>query len=246
MNINKHSALTVSHVTVFYNQHCVLNDICFDVMQGSCVGIIGPNGAGKSSLLKAIMGIIPKAMGDVTFFNGPLSQERKRIAYVSQRSSVDWDFPATVFDVALMGTYLQLGWFKRPTEKEKNLAWQALDRVGMTAHAQRPIGLLSGGQQQRVFLARALAQNADLYIMDEPFAGVDKATEKIIITLFKQLCAVGKTIIVVHHDLQILEHYFDTLLMLNKTVIRYGNTCDVMQSDAFNYAYGKIVKAELQ
>lgn len=242
MNNNNKVVLSVSDLSVFYNQQCILNKICFDVMQGSCVGIVGPNGAGKSTLLKAIMGIIPKKSGNVTVFNERLLNGHKKIAYVSQRSSIDWDFPVTVFDVALMGSYAHLGWFKRPSEKEKRSAWQALDRVGMAHCAERPIGLLSGGQQQRVFLARALVQDADFYIMDEPFAGVDMATERIIIELFKELCQRGKTIIVVHHDLQTLQNYFDTLLVVNRSLISYGDVHTVLQSDALDLAYGKYVQ----
>ena len=238
MNSNT-SVLSVSHVSVMYQKNRVLHDICFSINRGACVGIVGPNGAGKSSLLKTIMEIIPRSNGTVSFFGAPLSKERKRIAYVSQRSSIDWDFPITVFEVALMGCYVHLGWFKRPCEKEKNATWQALQHVGMESYAHQPIGLLSGGQQQRVFLARALVQDADLYIMDEPFAGIDMATEHMMVALFKQLCAQGKTVIVVHHDLYSLDRYFDTLVVLNKSVVAYGTVSEVLQTDAVCVAYGR-------
>jgi len=236
---NNDTVLSVSHLSVMYQKNRVLQDVCFSLNRGACVGIVGPNGAGKSSLLKSIMDIIPRVNGTVSFFGSTLAKERKRIAYVSQRSSVDWDFPITVFDVALMGSYVHLGWFKRPAEKEKHATWQALQHVGMTSYAHQPIGLLSGGQQQRVFLARALVQDADLYIMDEPFAGIDMVTEFMMVTLFKQLCAQGKTIIIVHHDLYSLDRYFDTLVVLNKSVVACGAVNKVLQTDAVCTAYGR-------
>lgn len=239
MKINNNVALSVAHLSVKYQRATILDNICFTVDYGSCVGIIGPNGAGKSSLLKSIMDIIPRCAGEISFFGSTLCHERKRIAYVCQKSAVDWDFPITVFDVALMGCYVNIGWFKRPSQQDKQLAWDALDKVGMALYAHRPIGLLSGGQQQRVFLARALVQNADLYILDEPFAGVDMATEHIMVALFKQLCTAGKAVIIVHHDLQTLERYFDTLMVLNKTIIQYGAVKDVLNTDALCSAYGR-------
>lgn len=241
MKLNTNEALAVTHLTVSYDRIPVLEDVTFTVNQGTLVGIVGPNGAGKSTLLKSIVGLLPLRQGSITIFGSSFAQERKRVAYVPQKSSVDWDFPITVFDVALMGCYGNLGWFKRPGAHEKTLTWQALAHVGMTAYADRPIGSLSGGQQQRVFLARALVQDPDLYIMDEPFAGVDSVTEQIMITLLKSLCSQGKTVIVVHHDLQSLEHYFDALVVLNKQVVAVGAAQDIIKKNMLTIAYGQRV-----
>ncbi len=232
-------ALAVTHLTVSYDRIPVLDKVTFTVNKGSLVGIVGPNGAGKSTLLKSIVGLLPIEQGTIDVFGGSFAQERKRVAYVPQKSSVDWDFPITVFDTALMGCYGNLGWFKRPTDHERALTWQALAHVGMSAYAERPIGLLSGGQQQRVFLARALVQNPDLYIMDEPFAGVDSLTEQIMIKLLKDLCKEGKTVLVVHHDLQTLDHYFDSLVVLNKHLIAAGPVSDIIKKNMLALAYGQ-------
>lgn len=188
--------------------------------------IVGPNGAGKSTLLKTILDFIKPVTGQIEYFVGKQSSEYKEIknhiAYVPQNSTVDWDFPATVLDVVLMGRYGHLGWFKRPRKKDKDIAKEMLAKVGMTTFFNRQISQLSGGQRQRVFLARALAQEADIYILDEPLAGVDMKTERIIMDLLKELTKENKTVIVVHHDLQTVEAYFDEVVFINQEVLNNG------------------------
>ncbi|MDE2705263.1 MAG: ABC transporter ATP-binding protein, partial [Gemmatimonadota bacterium] len=196
-------------MTIAYHKKPVLWDVDLDVPEGQLVGIIGPNGSGKSTMIKAIMDLVPKASGWVKIYGEDYSQMRKIIGYVPQRESVDWDFPVSALDVVLMGRYGHVGWMRRPSKEDRRLAWSALDEVGMTAFAERQISQLSGGQQQRVFLARALAQEARIYIMDEPLAGVDAATERAIIASLVALREQGKTILVVHHDLQTVTEYFD-------------------------------------
>ena len=186
------------------------------------MAVAGPNGAGKTTLIKAMLGLIPSTAGEIFAFGAPLKNHRKRIGYVPQRTAVDWDFPTTAIDVVLMGCYGQLGWIKRPGKKEKIAAMTALEKVSMTDFAYRQISQLSGGQQQRVFLARALMENADLYMMDEPFQGVDATTERAIIALLQELRDNGKTIICVHHDLQTLPEYFDWVSLLNVRMIASG------------------------
>ncbi len=218
----KSSPLEVHDLTVAYHRKPVLWDIDFEVPEGLLVGIVGPNGAGKSTLIKAALGMVPLASGWVKCYGEPLAKQRTKIGYVPQRESVDWDFPTDALDVVMMGVYGKLGWFKRPKQNDKDFAMECLEKVGMAEYAYRQISQLSGGQQQRVFLARALAQNASLYFMDEPFAGVDAATEKAIITLLKELKQHAKTVFVVHHDLQTVTDYFDWVLMLNMRQIAFG------------------------
>ncbi|MGL5094086.1 MAG: metal ABC transporter ATP-binding protein, partial [Planctomycetia bacterium] len=203
------------------------------------VGVIGPNGAGKSTLLKAVLGLTPLASGWVEAFGRPISRARRRIGYVPQRESVDWDFPVSVLDAVLMGTYGSLGWFRRPGPKEKTRARDCLARVGMEGFADRQIGQLSGGQQQRTFLARALAQEADLYFMDEPMAGVDAATERTIFDLFRELRSQGKTVVVVHHDLRTAPMYFDRVVLLNMRVVASGPTAQAFTAENLQRAYGR-------
>ena len=229
-------AFCVEDLTLAYREKPVLWDIDVCVPQGAMEAVVGPNGAGKSTLLKAMMGILPIASGEIKIFGK--SYQRKRIAYVPQRSSVDWDFPTTVFDVVLMGSYGNLGWIKRPGQKEKNEAMSALEKVGMLEFAKRQISELSGGQQQRVFLARALVQNADLYFMDEPFQGVDAATEQAIVKLLKELKENGKTLLVVHHDLQTVKDYFDRVLLLNVRLIAEGSIEEVFTEENLRKTYG--------
>jgi manganese/zinc/iron transport system ATP- binding protein len=237
-NISKVPALDVSHLTVLYNNVIALSDCSVTIPQGIMLGIIGPNGAGKTTFIKSILELVPKKDGNV-FFNGkPLAGMRNKIAYVAQRSSVDWDFPLTVFDMVLMGCYGKLGWFKRPGKTEHAQAYEALAVVGLERYAHESIGSLSGGQQQRAFVARALMQDADIYFLDEPFAGVDIPTEKIIISLFKKLKEQGKTIIVVHHDILTAPNYFDWGLLLNKKVVACGLIEDVLTQDNFMQVYG--------
>src|SRR6266404_661279 len=211
-NISKIPALDVSHLTVLYNHNPVLLDLSVTIPQGVMLGIIGPNGAGKTTFIKAILNLIPIAAGTVTILGTTINSARNDVAYVPQRSSVDWDFPLTVFDMVLMGCYGRLGWFRRPNATHYKQVYDALAAVGLQDYAQQSIGVLSGGQQQRAFLARALMQDAQIYFLDEPFAGVDITTEHIIINLFKQLRDEGKTVIVVHHDLFTASSYFDYVM----------------------------------
>ncbi|MDP4693341.1 MAG: ABC transporter ATP-binding protein, partial [Opitutales bacterium] len=206
--------LVVRDLTVAYHRKPVVWDVELSIPEGKLVSIVGPNGAGKSTLLKAALDLIPRSSGEVLIYGEPYSKARKRVGYVPQRESVDWDFPVSALDVVAMGTYGQLGWFRRVNKRSKALAMQALDRVGLADYAHRQISQLSGGQQQRTFLARALVQDADIYFMDEPFAAVDAATERAIVDLLKELQQRGKTCLVVHHDLATVPEYFDWTVLL--------------------------------
>ncbi|MEZ6143587.1 MAG: metal ABC transporter ATP-binding protein [Zavarzinella sp.] len=228
----------VHDLTVAYQRKPVLWDIDWTLHQPALVGIIGPNGAGKSTLLKTILGLIPPSTGQVAIFGKPVAQVRQRIGYVPQRESVDWNFPVSVLDVVLMGTYGQLGWFRRPGRTQRELAIHCLEQVGLTDFAHRQIGQLSGGQQQRTFLARALAQQADIYFMDEPMAGVDAATERTIFAILKQLHQQQKTVIVVHHDLRTVPEYFDEVVLLNLRRIASGPTAEVFTPANLKATYG--------
>ena len=230
--------LEVHDLTAGYHKKPVLWGIDLQVPKGKLVGIVGPNGAGKSTLIKAAMGLVPLSSGWIKIFGKPYNENRRRVGYVPQRESVDWDFPVTVMDVVMMGRYGHVGWFKRPKKADKEIARDCLDKVKMLPFANRQISNLSGGQQQRVFLARALAQESDVYFMDEPFAGVDAATESAIITLLHELREKGKTLLVVHHDLPTARNYFDQLLLLNMRVVAYGNTEDVFTYELLQKTYG--------
>lgn len=232
------SPLTVSNLAVAYQKKPVLADISFSVPEGKLIGVIGPNGAGKSTLIKAILELIPSLTGEVEIFGGSYKQNRKKVGYVPQRESVDWDFPTNALDVVTMGRYGHLGWFKRPGKRDKQIALECLDKVGMAQYADRQISQLSGGQQQRVFLARALAQDADLYFMDEPFVGVDAATEKAIISLLMNLKNQGKTVLVVHHDLNTVKEYFDWIMLLNVNLIGIGPTEQLFTKEYLQRTYG--------
>ncbi|HLC46750.1 MAG TPA: ABC transporter ATP-binding protein [Candidatus Nanoarchaeia archaeon] len=234
----KQHAVEVEDITVAYKEKPVLWDIDMAVPQGVLLAIVGPNGAGKTTLLKTVLGLIKPAAGEVKILGKPYGKQRNKVAYVPQRGSVDWDFPTNALDVVMMGRYGHLGWFRRPREKERELARQALDKVGMADFAERQISQLSGGQQQRVFLARALVQDADIYFMDEPFAGVDAATEKAIVALLRELRKKGKTVIVVHHDLQTLKEYFDWVMLLNVRRIAFGPVNKVLTHDNLKATYG--------
>ncbi len=230
--------IEIHDLTVAYQTKPVLWGIDFTLPQGALIGIVGPNGAGKSTLLKTIMGLKPVNSGYIKIFGQPINKVRKRIGYVPQRESVDWDFPTTVFDVVMMGRYMHLKFLKNKA-KDKAIVMHCLEKVGMAALASRQIGQLSGGQQQRVFLARALAQEAQLYFMDEPFAGVDATTEAVIFELLQQMTKKeGKTIVVVHHDLQSVRHYFDWLVMLNMRLVASGPTNSVFQAELLQKTYG--------
>lgn len=232
------TALEIHDLTVAFDRKPVLWNIDLSIPQGKLVGIIGPNGAGKSTLIKAAMGILPLSSGFVKLFDKPLDGIRDRVSYVPQRESVDWDFPASVLDVVLMGRYAKLGLFKRPRKADKDVAMDCLKKVGMEGFINRQISQLSGGQQQRTFLARALAQQADLYFMDEPFAGVDAATEKAIVTLLREMTDQNKTVIVVHHDLQSVSQYFDWVVLLNTRLVASGPTENTFTTENLEATYG--------
>lgn len=234
--------LEVNNVSAAYRKNKVLENVSFAVEPGTLTGIVGPNGAGKSTLIKTLLQLHPSLSGDVAFFGNTLKSEKTRVGYVPQRGSVDWDFPTNALDVVMMGLYQKIGWFKWPMNRHKEKAFETLEKVGMADYATRQISQLSGGQQQRVFLARALIQEADLYFMDEPFAGVDAATEKAIMTILKELKNTGKTVLVVHHDLQTVADYFDQVLLLNRSVIAHGPTTTTFTADTIANAYGGAVR----
>lgn len=235
----KEYALEVEHLTVNYERMSVLWDVNLTIPQGKMGAIVGPNGAGKSTFLKACMGLLKPSSGKILFFGQNISQVRSRIAYVPQRASVDWDFPITAFDLVLMGIYGKLGLFKWVTKKDREKAKEALHLVGMSNFRQRQIGQLSGGQQQKLFIARAMMQEADLYLMDEPFAGIDKATEESLVDIFHLLKAQGKTLIMVHHDLSTVKKYFDWIVLLNTCLISYGSIEEAYTEHFLYKAYGQ-------
>lgn len=232
------SPVSIHDLTVAYHRKPVLWDVDLDIPEGKLVAIVGPNGAGKSTLIKAVLDIVPRASGDVLLYGKPFKKQRKLVAYVPQRESVDWDFPIDALGVVLMGRYGKIGWCKPITRKDRNLAIEALERVGMAEYAHRQINQLSGGQQQRVFLARALAQDSTIYFMDEPFASVDAATEKAIVQVLADLRSNGKTVIVVHHDLQTVTEYFDHVIMLNMRVVAHGPVEEVFTDENLKKTYG--------
>ena len=235
---NLQHPLVVRGLTVSYSEKPVLFSVDAVFPAAAMSAIIGPNGAGKSTLLKAALDINPRLSGEVDFFGKPLEKARERIAYVPQRASVDWDFPTTVIDVVIMGLYRKLGLLGWLTAPHMQTAYEALDRVGMADFADRQIGQLSGGQQQRVFLARALVQNADLYLLDEPFAGVDAATERTIIDVLKDLKADGRSVICVHHDLATVDTYFDHVFLLNIRKIAEGSVATTFTPENLQETYG--------
>lgn len=231
-------AIEVHDVTVAYHRKPVLWNVDVSIPSERLVAIVGPNGAGKSTLLKAILGLIPIASGGVRIFGHPLREARRLVGYVPQRESVDWDFPIDAIGVVLMGSYGRLGWFRRPGAAERARAVECLSRVGMAEFAARQIGQLSGGQQQRVFLARALMQEAQLYLMDEPFAGVDAATEQAIVAVLRELRAAGRTVVAVHHDLQSVEDYFDHVVLLNTRLVAAGPVRETFTPTNLQRTYG--------
>ena len=239
--------LKVNHLSVAYDDTVVLKDVSFQIEQGTMTAIVGPNGAGKSTLVKAMLGLVPLVEGmieltldtkTVSAYGGVKTNSiYNHIAYVPQTSAVDWDYPITVFEVVLMGTYRRLGWFKRPGKREREEAVKALQTVGMLDYAQRSISQLSGGQQQRVFLARALVENQDVYILDEPFKGIDKTTEAVLVKIMKDMQAAGKTLLIVHHNLQTLEAYFDQVLCINRRLVGMGPVRDIVGSPILDETY---------
>ncbi|MBI4658402.1 MAG: ABC transporter ATP-binding protein [Verrucomicrobia bacterium] len=238
IEVSEEVPLEIHDLTVAYHKKPVLWGIDLSVPKGKLVGIVGPNGAGKSTLIKAVMGLVSLSSGWIKIFGLPYKTSRTRVGYVPQRESVDWDFPVNVMDVVLMGRYGHLGLIQRPTRADRDIARESLEKVKMLPFANRQIANLSGGQQQRVFLARALAQESDLYFMDEPFAGVDAATETAIVTLMQELKDRGKTLLVVHHDLPTARNYFDMLLLLNMRVVAFGPTEQVFTHDLLQATYG--------
>ncbi|ARK20990.1 metal ABC transporter ATP-binding protein [Sporosarcina ureae] len=231
--------ITVKHISVSYDGNEVVKDVSFSFGAGSLIGVLGPNGAGKSTLLKAMLGLIHKDHGDVKIGSQTVNSMRKQIAYVPQRSNIDWNFPIIVKDTVLLGTYPRTGILRRPRKADKEFAMECLKQVGMESFANRQIGELSGGQQQRVFLARALAQKADYFFLDEPFVGIDVSSEEIIIGILRKLQAAGKVIFVVHHDLSKVKSYFDELILINKELIDAGPTSKVFQSGNMTKAYNR-------
>lgn len=229
--------IKVKNLTVSYYGNQVVKDISFSIETGNLIGIIGPNGAGKSSLMKAILGLVPRDYGEVTIEGRSVEEVRENIAYVPQRNNIDWDFPIIVQDTVLLGTYPKLGLFRRPKKKDKEWAYHCLEKVGMQDFSKRQISELSGGQQQRVFLARALAQQADYFFLDEPFVGIDVASEQTIIRILKDLRDEGKTVFVVHHDLSTVEDYFNELILMNRELIKSGPVQTVLEPETMTKAY---------
>jgi manganese/zinc/iron transport system ATP- binding protein len=232
------TVLDIHDVTVAYHRKPVLWDIDLVIERPQLAAVVGPNGAGKSTLIKAVLGLVPMASGRVQVFDQPVARQRKRIGYVPQRESVDWDFPVSVLDVVLMGTYGRLGWIRRPGRAERERARECLAKVGLVSYERQQIGQLSGGQQQRVFLARALAQEADIYFMDEPMAGVDAATERMIFQVLSDLRKAGKSIIAVHHDLRTVPQYFDYVVLLNVRLVAAGPCDQVFTPANLRKTYG--------
>ena len=232
------SPLSVHAMTVAYHRKPVLWDVDYDLPPGKLVAVVGPNGAGKSTFIKACLGLVPRASGQVEFWGQTYKSQRSRVGYVPQREGVDWDFPVSALDVVCMGRYRKIGWFRPVGRAHREAARLCMERVGMAGFADRQISQLSGGQQQRVFLARALAQEAELYFMDEPLAGVDAATEKAIIEVLRTLRGEGKTVMVVHHDLQTVPEYFDEVVLLNMRVVAAGPVGEAFTKQNLQKTYG--------
>jgi len=230
--------LSVHDLTVAYHRKPVLWNIDLDVPAGKLVAIVGPNGAGKSTLIKAALDLVPRISGEVNVFGRPYRKQRRLVGYVPQRESVDWDFPVSALDVVAMGRYGKIGWFRRVSREHRAAAMEALREVGLEDLAGRQISQLSGGQQQRVFLARALAQEASLYLMDEPFAAVDASTEQAIVGLLRRLRDAGRTAVVVHHDLETVPEYFDHVILINMRVVAHGPVADVFTRENLRQTYG--------
>lgn len=233
------NVLEVEELSVAFDKTPALWNINLSIPQGKLVGVVGPNGAGKSTFLKALLGLVKPLSGEIRFFGKRLKDVRAQIAYVPQRQSVDWNFPISVLDLVLMGRYKKMGFFKWPSAADREAALEMLDRVGMASFAKRQIDELSGGQQQRLFIARALLQEADLYLMDEPFAGVDMGSEQEILSILKELQKEGKTVLIVHHDLSTVEHYLDWAVMLNTSLVACGPIDEVFHQKNIFRTYGK-------
>lgn len=232
------SAISVRGLSVSFDRKRVLTNIYLEIEHGKIYGVIGPNGAGKSTLFKAILDLIDIDNGTIKVEGKPMEKMRKKVVYVPQKNDVDWQFPATVFDIVLMGRYPHKKVFQRLNQEDKEIAMQALEEVGMAAFKDRQIGALSGGQQQRVFIARALCQESDIFFLDEPFVGVDITTEEKIIQILKRLAKEGKTLLVVHHDLATVKKYFDKVILLNQRMIAVGDTATAFNEENIARAYG--------
>ncbi|MBK6504391.1 MAG: metal ABC transporter ATP-binding protein [Ignavibacteria bacterium] len=230
--------LKTVNLTISYHKRPAIKGINLSVESGSIVGVIGPNGAGKSTLFKGILGLLPADTGEVEIFGKPAKDTLQRVTYIPQKEQFDWDFPINVFDLVMMGRYTHISYFGKPSQTDKDIVKDSLDKVGMGNHSKTQIRNLSGGQQQRIFLARALAQESELLLLDEPFVGVDAKTEEVILSLMKELIAKGKTIIIVHHDLGKIKGYFDKLALINQTLIAYGDTEEVFTPELISRTYG--------
>lgn len=242
----KESPVMIRNLSVTYRTEPALWNIDLDFPEGKMIAIVGPNGAGKSTMIKAVMGLVPITAGKVSIFGKPYSKNRNKVAYVPQRGSVDWDFPTDALDVVEMGLYGKLGWFHRPNSKTQDLARECLVKVGLSDYSDRQIGQLSGGQQQRVFVARALAQDAQIYLMDEPLNGVDAITEETILTILENLRKEGKTIVMVHHDLQTVDKYFDWVVMVNRNLIATGPIKEVFTKENLDRTYQEKQRISIQ
>jgi len=230
--------ISIRSLSVSYGKKTVLSNISIDLESGQLYGLLGPNGAGKSTLFKSILGLIDVSSGTIKVLGGDIEDVRKKVVYIPQRGDIDWQFPATVTDVVLMGRYPHLGLFQRISKKDKAIAMEALEKVGMTEFQNRQIGQLSGGQQQRVFIARALCQQADIFLFDEPFAGVDITTEKQIVEILKDMADENKTLIIIHHDLSKVTAYFDKIMLLNQWLVAHGDTKETFTERNIAKAYG--------
>jgi manganese/zinc/iron transport system ATP- binding protein len=237
-SMHRAPAIEVHDLTVAYRTQPVLWDVDIELPEGQLIAIVGPNGAGKSTLLKAMLGLVTPVTGWVQIFGEPYARRRSWVGYVPQRESVDWDFPTSALDVVTMGLYGRIGWLRRPRKHHRETALSCLEKVGMREYADRQISQLSGGQQQRVFLARALAQDARLYLMDEPFAGVDATTERAILSLLQELRATGRTVVAVHHDLQTVAEYFDHVVLLNMRLVAAGPVSTTFTAENLQRTYG--------
>ena len=238
--------IKIRNLSVTYRTEPALWNIDLDFPEGKMIAIVGPNGAGKSTLIKAVMGLVPLTAGKISVYDKPYSKQRSKVAYVPQRGSVDWDFPTDALDVVEMGLYGRLGWLRRPNSKTREKARECLAKVGLEKYADRQIGQLSGGQQQRVFVARALAQDPQIYLMDEPLNGVDAITEETILSILENIRKEGKTIVMVHHDLQTVDKYFDWVVMLNRSLVATGPIKEVFTKENLDRAYQEKQRVSLR
>jgi len=232
------NTISIKGLSVSYERKRVLTNIFLEIEAGNIYGVVGPNGAGKSTLFKAILGLIDINTGSILVDGEPITKKRKQVVYVPQKNDVDWTFPATVFDIVVMGRYPHKGIFQRINKEDERIVMEAMEEVGITHLKDRQIGELSGGQQQRVFIARALCQQADIFLLDEPFVGVDIPTEEKIIQILKSLASQGKTLLVVHHDLSSVDDYFDKVILLNQRLVAYGDTNTTFTRENIGKAYG--------